>query len=76
MKEASMNVLYSKVREHRGAMNAIAYRAKCSRNWVRQVLKGEYFDETVISLALEEVKLREAKRLKLREQIIAMTASM
>lgn len=76
MKEANMNILYEKVRQHRGAMNSIASNVKCSREWVRRVLKGDYFDAAVIMAALDEVKEREEKRVMLRNKIIAMTATM
>lgn len=78
MKEATMNVLYEKVRKHRGAMNAIANRVGRSREWVRRVLKGEYEDYNVITAALDEIQEREAKvrQIQYRLNSIAATATM
>lgn len=69
MKEANVISLYVRVKQYRGAMNDIAERASCNRNWVRMVLKGMYYDDKVIQAAIEVVKVRDARKEMLFNQI-------
>lgn len=67
--------MYKRVRVHKGAMTAIAERAKRTRAWVWLVLKGEYTDYEVIEAAMQEVEAREAKIAKINQKLNSMTAT-
>ena len=54
--------LYQRVKQNYGAMNEIARRRNCHRNWVSMVLKGKYEDLEVLRISLEVVQEYEAKR--------------
>lgn len=75
MKEANVITLYSRVKEYRGAINGIANRVSCHREWVRLVLQGKYYDEKVIHAAIEEVRLRDARKQRLLDQISSIATT-
>lgn len=75
MKDANVITLYTRVKEYRGAINAVASRAGCHRAWVNLVLKGRYYDEKVIMAAIEEVKIRDARKQRLIDQINAIASA-
>lgn len=75
MKDANIITLYKRVKQYRGAMNDIARRASCNRNWVRMVLKEMYYDEKVIKAAIEEVRIRDARKENLYNQISSIVTA-
>lgn len=72
---ANVENLYTRVRKHKGAMNAIAKRLDCSRAWVWMVLKGDYTDYKVYEAAMLELEEREAKVAMIRQRLESMTAN-
>lgn len=72
---ANLENLYKRVRMHKGAINAIAERAKCSRAWVWMVLKGSYVDYTVYEAAVFEVEDRERRAAMIRQKMETMTVN-
>lgn len=61
---------------YKGAINAIAERAECSRAWVWMVLKGEYVDYGVYEAAVFEIEAREHKAAMIRQRMETMTANL
>jgi hypothetical protein len=43
--------ILSGLKAHRGSMNIVAERCGCQREWVRQVLKGQFTDHNLVVVA-------------------------
>lgn len=72
MKDATVDLLYSRVRQNKGAINEIASRVKRHRNWVSLVLQGRYEDLEVLLAALQVVQEKESKRRMIKQQVSAL----
>ena len=47
----SIQKLYQELRRYRGSIEEVSRRSGRSREWVRMILKGDYFDTNVIKAA-------------------------
>lgn len=66
--------LYTELSKHRGAFKELSKRTGRSRQWVRVVLKGEFYDVQVYETAakvLLEYRERQYKVSKLMEKALA-----
>ena len=66
--------LYKRVKQNYGAINEIAKRRNCHRNWVSMVLKGQYEDMEVLRISLEVVQEYERKRENIAQQLMRALA--
>jgi len=66
--------LYQRVKQNYGAINEIAKRRKCHRNWVSMVLKEQYEDLEVLRISLEVVQEYESKREYVTQELVRALA--
>jgi hypothetical protein len=63
--------LYEALKDRRGAITAVARRAKCTRQWVRNVLLGEYDSLDVLNAAAEELEVIHAEEAKKQHALVS-----
>lgn len=73
-KELKKN-LRAELRKYYGAINEIAQRHGCSREWVRVVLRDEYQDDKLLLICAEVLKEKKSARARVDELVVlALTA--
>ena len=63
--------VYEGLKDHRGAINEVAERCKCSREWVRMVLKGVWKDDAVKEMAVTVLEERNERRADIERRMMA-----
>ena len=63
-------VLYEALKDRRGAITAVARRANCTRQWVRNVLLGEYESLDVLNAAAEELAVIHAEEARKQHSLV------
>lgn len=73
MKQTNVK-LYDELKLRYGALNEVAKEAKVSREWVRQVLKGEAYNADILKVAATILKQYKAKEREAQKYVDAVLA--